>query len=271
MKAQGADAGAVRRALRLLANVGPSAQAAIPGGYAWAMTVAPAAFGRGAPWIAKAVALVGVLALLSAPWVEGWKAEPRTEAEPPPPRTLAGLVERVRTASSGAWARAWSVWGLVLSSALVWALVPGALAATRLDNVRGILGMAGWALFAFTSAAPALPRDRARVELVDEGSPLKPRSSVARGDGAYIAVVLVAVLAMQTIGWGVGNPERAVLVRVVTLAAGVALLTSATTVALARHATRVPASRKLRMRRATPWLALLCVLAGSGIAFAMLR
>lgn len=265
--------GPVGRLVGALGNVGPSAQAAIPGAYAWAMTVAPAAFSKGSPSLAKVVAMVGLVAVLSAPWIEGLRAPPRdrTAKEPGAPRTFADLVEGARTAPASAWARVWSVWGLVLSSALVWALVPAALSPARLDNARGILGMAGWALFAFTSAAPALPRERSPSSRVVDGSPLKPRSSVARGDGLYIALVLVAVLALQTIGWGVASPERAVLVRVGTLAIGVALLTTGTTIALARHGKRLPASRGARMRRATPWLALLSILAGTGIALSLMR
>ena len=42
-------AAATRRVLERIAGIGASAQAAIPGLYAWAITVAPAAWSRGAP------------------------------------------------------------------------------------------------------------------------------------------------------------------------------------------------------------------------------
>src|SRR6478672_8663629 len=80
-----------RKWLERAASIGTSAQAAIPGAYAWSITVAPAA---------------------------------------------------------------WSFWGFVVSSVLVWLLVPSALSPVRLDGLRGGLGMVGWALFAFASAGP---------------------------------------------------------------------------------------------------------------------
>ena len=60
-----------RRFLSRIAGIGASAQAAIPGLYAWAITVAPAAWSRGAPLLAKAAAITGVIALVTAPLVEG--------------------------------------------------------------------------------------------------------------------------------------------------------------------------------------------------------
>ena len=57
--------------LTRFSELGASAQAAIPGLYAWAITVAPAAWSRGAPLIAKIAAVIGVVALVTAPLVEG--------------------------------------------------------------------------------------------------------------------------------------------------------------------------------------------------------
>src|SRR3954452_24118179 len=89
-----------RRVLERVASLGASAQAAIPGLYAWAITVAPAAWSRGAPLFAKGAAVVGLLAIATAPLVE--------RAPPSPLRPWTGPK----------WARIWSVWGFVLSSAV---------------------------------------------------------------------------------------------------------------------------------------------------------
>src|SRR5262245_51202127 len=171
-----------------VSDLGPAAQASIPGVYAWAVTVAPAAMSRGAPWIAKVVAFVGVAALAGSTILE---------------RRYAGDVDAGRALrgwQADAWARGLSVWGLVLSSALVWALAPAALSPARLDAARGIAGMIGWALFAFASAAPSLKRsaeDAARV--VGDGG-LKPRSRLPRGDLFYLSVAIVAALGLQVVG-----------------------------------------------------------------------
>jgi type II secretory pathway component PulK len=70
---------------------------------------------------------------------------------------------------------------------------------------------------------------------------------------------------MQGVGWGVAAPERAVLVRLVTVVCGVAVLGATTSIALARHTTRIRASRRLRLRRALPWVAILAIFLASGL------
>lgn len=252
-----------------LSELGASAQAAIPGLYAWAITVAPAAWSRGAPLVAKVAAIIGVLALVTAPLVEGAGLRPPrappTEGGrasiPPAPRGLGAL----RTWTGPTWARIWSVWGFVLSSAIVWTLAPGALSSARLDGVRGALGVVGWALFAFASAGPSLRTNPDASKRIVAGSSLKPRSELPRGDGAYVAAGVIMALAMQGVGWGVASPERAVLVRLITVVCGVAVLGATTSIALSRHATRVPASRPLRLKRALPFIVLLLIFLASGL------
>ena len=221
-----------------VSGLGVSAQAIIPGFYAWSVTVAPAAWARGAPLIAKLIALAG-LGCLGA----------------------AIILER----SQPTWSRAVSVWGLVLTSTVVWALAPAALSPARLEAARGVAGMIGWALFAFASAAPALKRDDSHKLLV-AGAPLRPRASIPRGDAIFLAGGIILALFLQTIGWHALVPERALLVRLVALASGLAVLGGATSIALARHGRRAPAKRKLRVRRALVWLLGLAVLAAVGIA-----
>lgn len=259
-----------------LSGIGASAQAAIPGLYAWAITVAPAAWSRGAPLLAKVASIVGVFALVTAPFVEG--AGVRREiantssapsAPSAPSTSLApGLF---RSWTGPMWARVWSVWGFVLSSAIVWALAPSALSAIRLDGVRGALGVVGWALFAFASAGPSLRADPEAAGRIVAGSALKPRSELPRGDGAYVAGGVAIALGMQAVGWNVVGAERAVLVRLVTVACGVAVISATTSIALARHATRLPAPRALKLRRALPWIVLLALFLGTGLVFFLPR
>ncbi|MBS2020639.1 MAG: hypothetical protein JST00_47735 [Deltaproteobacteria bacterium] len=262
-----------------LSGLGASAQAAIPGLYAWAITVMPAAFSKGAPMPAKVAAIVGVIALTTAPFVEGAglrappPAAPEGAAPEPPvdgrraPRSPGLAIARW---TGPTWARIWSVWGFVLSSAIVWAVVPGALSSPRFDGVRGTLGVIGWGLFAFASAGPTLRSDPEAAKRVVAGSPLKPRSELPGGDGAYLTAGVLVALAMQAVGWGVVAAERAVLVRLVTLVCGVAVLGATTSIALARHATRTPAAAPLRMRRALPWVVILALFLGTGAVW-MLR
>jgi hypothetical protein len=227
-----------RALLDRLSGIGTAAQATIPGFYAWAVTVAPAAWSRGAPLVAKIVAILGVVALVIAIVIE--RRQPR-------------------------WARLVSVWGLVATSALVWALAPGGLSPTKLDAPRGVAGMLGWGLFAFSSAGPALPRDP-EASRVAPGAPLRPRTAVPKGDGWFILGGAVCAAALQVIGWRVNVPERALLVRLVALATGIAVLGAATQIALARHQRRFRPSKKTRMRRALATVIGLAVLAAVGVA-----
>jgi hypothetical protein len=271
-----------RLLLERIAGVGASAQAAIPGLYAWAITVAPAAWSRGAPLLAQVASLIGVFALVSAPLVEGAgpavspvEAPIDPNAGPPSARSGApakrtSLVRTILSWTGPTWARAWSVWGFVLSSAIVWALAPSALSAARLDGVRGALGMVGWALFAFASAGPALRPDPDAAGRIVASTSLKPRSELPRGDGLYVTVGVVIALSMQAVGWGIPVPERAVLVRLVTVVCGIAVLGGTTSLALARHSSRAPAS-KGRLRRAMPWLVMLVLFVISGVVLGVAR
>jgi len=266
------------RVFHALSHIGASAQAAIPGLYAWAITVAPAAWQRGSPLFAKLASIIGLIALTTAPLVENagvaQNERKREEFAAPPslrrPDRPRGVAV-VTTWTGPTWARIWSVWGFVLSSAIVWALVPGALSSARVDAIRGALGMVGWALFAFASAGPALRPDPDAEGRIVAGTPLKPRSELPRGDGVYVIAGVALALAMQVVGWGINVPERAVLVRLVTIVCGVAVLGATTSIALARHAARVPASRALRFRRSLPWVVLLVLALGSGVVLTVAR
>ena len=222
-----------------LSAVGAAAQASVPGVYAWGVTVAPAAWSRGAPMVAKIAALAAVLALVGGVFGERlWDRRARTV----------------------------SLWGFVLASALAWSVAPAALGPLRIDAPRGVAGMIGWALFAFASAAPALQGQREEQRLVD-GVELVPRKALAPGDAVYVASGALIAAGLQLIGWRAASAERALLVRFVALAAGLALVGGATDVALARHVARVPRSRSRRLRRAMTAFVVLALLGLAGLLF----
>jgi hypothetical protein len=236
------------RALRLLdrlGGMGAAAQASVPAIYAWSVTVAPAAWARGAPLLAK-VAATGALVAIA----------------------IAVAGER----RWGGQARIAALWGFVLASALAWSAAPGALGPLRVDAPRAFAGMLGWALFALTFAAPTIharaPLTR-EEEPADSDPPLAPRRVLARGDALYLGGGALFAAWLQGIGWQVSSTERAVLVRIVTLAEGIALLAVSTQVALARHVTRVRGRPATRLRRAMPPLVALGLLALSGLLLAL--
>ncbi len=222
--------------LARFAERGASTQASIPGLYAWSLTVATSAWARGAPLSSKVAALAGPACLLGAV-----------------------LLDRTRPVT----ARNLGVWGLVLSSVITWGLVPAAIGPSRLDAVRGTLGMIGWALFAFASAAPALAHDpSAQARIVARG--LLPRRGAR--DAPFLAVGLLVAVAFQTIGWGIAVAERALFVRLFTLIAGMMVLGAFADMALARHVIRASARRRLP-RGLLPWFFLFIVLLGLTVGF----
>ncbi len=226
---------------RFFVDIGAMGQAAITGAYAWSVSVAPTAWGRGATMPAKISAIIAVVALASGVILERFS----------PPQTGSARV------------RPMILWTFVLGSALVWLLTPEALTPTRMNAARGVASVLGWALFAHACAAPAVARaPDARTE-----PGLVGRAQISKQGGVSIVIATVGALALQGIGWNIAVPERAVLVRVVTLACGVAILSGAAAVASERHRVR-------RGRTARPpvfWLVVLASLLLIGVAWAWLR
>jgi len=234
-------AGVARRLHERVSAMGSVAQASVPGAYAWAATVAPVAWSRGGGALAKVAALVALVALAA-----GWIGEPRW----------------------GSRARVASLWGFVMASAVTWSVAPAALAPLHIDAPHGLAGTLGWALFALALAAPSLEGNREPARVVD-AEPLAARRRLARGDAPYLVGAAVIAAVMQLVGWRVAGVERALLVRFVALAAGLATIDAAASVAVARHARRGQVSMRARLRRSMAVLVLLGILLLGGLLFAL--
>jgi hypothetical protein len=227
--------------LERLSRTSAAAQASVPGIYAWAVTVAPTAWARGARPIAKIASMVALLLLASSV-----------------------LRERPRSLGVGA-VRGASFWGFVVASAVVWAAAPQGLSSLRVDTPRGLAGMLAWALFAFASATPVVSTRLEEPEHPADQPPLAPRHRLPRGDLAYVAAGGLLAAVLQVEGWRIVSPERALLQRLVALAAGLALIGAMTQVGLLRHTLRGPRAPAGRLRRALPTLVVLGILMVSGL------
>lgn len=201
--------------------IGALRHSSIPGVYAWATTVAPLLWARGAGAVIARVAAGASLAFLLA----GAALEPRLG-----PRTRFSCL-----------------WAFLVACAVAWGASPGALSPARFDPLREVAGMLGWGLFAFAAAAPPLRR-AAVVSGEASGAPLVSHRRVARGDSLYAFFGIALALSIQLVGLRAANPERALLVRFVALAAGLAALGASQELALARHTVRVvrPSSERFR-------------------------
>jgi hypothetical protein len=225
--------------LARLSAIGAAAQASLAGAYAWLVTVAPLAWRPGAALPTRVGAATGLAAL-----VVGAMSERRW----------------------GARSRLASFWVFVLSSALAWSADPTGLAPSRVDGARGVAGMLGWALFALASAAPAIDWAPAPGRVVEDGA-MSERRRLASGDAAYLLVGACLAAALQVYGWTIARAERALVVRLVGIAAGLAFIGAASEVALARHTPRLPPTRAARIRMVVTTLVLLGLLVVSAVLF----
>jgi hypothetical protein len=223
-----------------LSATGPSAQVAIAGAYAWAVTVAPVIGSRGASIAAKLAAGAALVALVVGVAARRWW------------KGRAGLA---------------SLAAFTGTSILAWMLAPAVLRPSAIDTLQGLAGMLGWGLFALASAGPALGDRLEPARVVDE-APLEGRRELAGGDALYLAGGTALALALQCSGWDLADPERALLARLVAIASGLAVIGASAEIALARHDARRPRSAKARWRSAAPAMALLGVLALSGLLLA---
>jgi hypothetical protein len=222
--------------------VGALRHASIPGVYAWAVTVAPLLGARGDGAFIARVAAGASLAFL----VAGAAFEPR-------------LGPRMRFAC---------LWAFLVGCAAAWGASPASLSPARFDAVREVAGMLGWGLFAFAAAAPPLRRSAVvSGESSGEasGAPLPSHRRLARGDGLYAGFGIALALSIQLVGLRAATSERALLVRFVALAAGLAAIGASQELALARHSVRVARRPSARFRSVFAPLTVLLILLLAGM------
>jgi hypothetical protein len=186
-----------------------AAPASVPGACAWVVTVAPVVWGRaGVPRAAWTAAIAGLL-LLSA----GTALELR-------------FGRRIRSLYLG---------GFTLACAVAWVTASGP-GVPLLDDVHTAAGVLAWAVFGLSwASAPLkawddLPRAVANVPSAED--PFPRRAWVLAVLGLSVAVVL-QLLAIHS-----RSPERALLVRLVTVACGLVSIGVCTEMALTQYRRR---------------------------------
>lgn len=236
-----AAAGWAERGLAWWSTRGSASQALVPGGYAWAVTIAPVGAARGAGLVAGLATTVGLVALVLGPAIE--------RRAPAASRMLVG-------------------WGLVVSAIVTWSFAPDGVV-DMFDAARGIAGMFGWALFAFAIASPA----RQTAALIATPSTLDAEPVRTRHvDRAVLLLAVGLTVALEVPGWRTEQRDRALLLRLVALAGGLGLVTTASAILARYHAPLAderPAAAPRRRLRATDaaWVATACVLVGAGATY----
>jgi len=242
---------------RRVLELGPTAQPTVAGLYAWAVTVAPVGFGahpRGAG--GTAAALFAVLALLAL--ASGAASD-------------VVLRRRGKTASLERW-RTLSLFSFAAASLVTWICDTDALAPVRLSAARGVAGMLGWALFAFAFAAPVVEPVESPAR-VTAGA--RARGQVERGDALFVAITAALVAGLQLLGWSVQSPERAILVRVTTVGAGIVLFGAMGAFLATRHGRVRDLARGRARTSRTPlpygWLLALVLLLTAGVFYVLTK
>ena len=87
-------------------------------------------------------------------------------------------------------------------------------------------------------------------------------------------MTVALVLALQLVGWNVASPERAVLVRIVTVGAGIFLLGAMGAYLATRHGRVKEIGQRVRVRAARPpvplgWVIALLLLLAAGALYVL--
>jgi len=211
----------------------------LPGLYAWLLTVAEPATGAGVGFLARALAFLALIALVTGPFLA-------------PDRPLLGRI--------------FGIYGFVGLSTLAWSQLGSAVAAEQLDPLRAAFGAFGWMLYAFgwgkTRGRGRIPEDDPNVV---PGPSLPARSRLPTAAWVVAAVALVGAVVPTFFAWRVDRADHAVLGHATTLAAGAAVLSSGATLALAFGQPRSERSPGSRLNSAAAALAALAVFAVVGL------
>lgn len=194
---------------------------------AWALTLAPSGFGRGASWLASVLCVAALAAGLGGPLLS---RAPGAGALAPHPR--ARLGRRV---------------GISLFVALAtatWLAGAHAIQPLRLDPLRGLFGAVAWGVFALSWSERWGARTEA--EPIDPEAPLLlPRAALPVLATSIATLGVLLALGYLVLGFRARDPERALVSQAVALACGVAVVVAAGVVATARGKHRPAGGRRL--------------------------
>jgi hypothetical protein len=184
---------------------------------AWALTLAPTGFGRGASWLTGLLALAALGAGIGG-----------------------ALVARKRARAG----RHLGISLFALLGVITWLSDSRAIHPLRLDPIRGVLGAVAWGVFAL--AWSERWGSRSEPVPVDPEAPLLlPRASLPALATTVAGLGVAAALVFLGLAFRVRDPDRALVTQAVALASAVAVVSASGVVATSRGKARLPAGRRL--------------------------
>jgi hypothetical protein len=212
----------------------------LAGVLAWAITVAPAAFGRGTGLRAAALGALDLMAAVVGPAIVG--ARPRI-------------------------GRHVGITAFVGLAALAWLASSVAIHPQRLDPIRGVFGALAWGVFALSwserGAKSAVPTDA-------DAAALHARATLPRLAVPIAAIGVGGGVVLLALAWRIADPDRALVAHAVSVGAAVAMVSAAATVATARGRRRSHSGRRFSSA-AIRNLVLFAVVAVAGAVLVALR
>lgn len=216
----------VRGLLGRLSEVG---QVLVPGAYAWAVTVLPCAWSRGASSLSSFAALMALGGLVAGSLL--MRDRPK----------LGSLL---------------GIWLFVFLCLGTWLLNRQALHIDRIDPVRAGSGTLGWLLYALGWGVPwrpgVHPEDNPRARLHPK---LEPRRLPLLRMPVVVATAGTGAVLGLLFAWRTADPARALMLQGIALAAGIGGVTSAARAVLAQGRKHTPPTLRQRVTHAFPWLA----------------
>jgi hypothetical protein len=214
-------------ASRVFVRVAEIGQVLVPGIYAWAVTVVPAATERTHTGSVATAFLA--FALL-----------------------VAGAFLAKERPSLG---YALGIWGFMIACLITWLISMPALQVERLDPWRAGAGSIGWILYALGWGTPwrigRHPEDDPRAQLHPK---LEPRNPPRLRTALSVATGTIGALLCLLLAWRITESDRAMLLHGAALACAVGIINTAATIGLGQGKKRILFSPKQRITFAFPWI-----------------
>jgi len=230
---------------RIVGHLFGVSQILIPGAYAWAVSVVPAATSVTAGSWSRITALLAFSCLVFGTFLH--KERPRL-------------------------GYALGIWGLLACSTITWLANAEAIRVDRLDPLRAAAASIGWLLFSLGWGTPwrsgMHPEDNPRAQLHPR---LEPRRPATIRTPLIVATGAAGAFACLLLAWRATEPDRALMMHGVALGCAVSIVSTSASLALAQGRRRTELPSRQRIAFALPWFLALVALVVIALAWLLAR